>query len=76
MDIIFIFSQYRYCLFGLNVGLTEKFESNSQPMRIHISEPCKENLDDRYILEARTEGEELSAKVCVDIVYILDDLPA
>merc|ERR1719394_904243 len=26
----------RYCLFGLNVALTEKFESNSKPMKIHI----------------------------------------
>ena len=28
----------RYCLFGTNVGLTEKFESNSKPDQIHISD--------------------------------------
>ena len=56
---------FRYCLFGLNVGLTEKFEANSKPMRIHVSDPCKMLLDDRYVLEERTEGAELADKVCV-----------
>ena len=55
----------RFCLFGVNVGLTEKFESNSKPMRIHISEPCKALLPAQYKLEERTaEAEpELAAKV-------------
>lgn len=47
----------RYCLFGLNVGLTEKFESNSQPMRIHISEPCKSLLPAQYEVEERVDPE-------------------
>jgi hypothetical protein len=38
----------RYCLFGVNVGLTEKFESNSKPMRIHISEKTLELLSSQY----------------------------
>ena len=53
----------RYCLFGLNVGLTEKFESNSKPMKIHVSDPCKMLLDERYVLEERSEGQELMDKV-------------
>ena len=52
----------RYCLFGLNAGLTEKVESNSQAMRIHVSDPCKMLLDERYVLEERTE-EGLADKV-------------
>ena len=47
----------RYCLFGLNVGLTEKFESNSQPMRIHISEPCKNLLPAQFEVEERVDPE-------------------
>ena len=61
-QINFLYS-HRYCLFGLNVGLTEKFESNSKPMKIHVSDPCKMLLDERYILEERTEGQELMDKV-------------
>ena len=53
---------YRYCLFGLNVGLTEKFESNSQPMKIHVSEACKNHLPAQYKFELR-EDEEVKAKV-------------
>jgi hypothetical protein len=53
---------YRYCLFGLNVGLTEKFESNSQPMKIHVSEACKNQLSAQYKFELR-EDEEVKAKV-------------
>merc|ERR1719495_2026850 len=45
----------RYCLFGLNVALTEKFESNSKPMKIHISEPCKNLLNQQYVTEPRTD---------------------
>ena len=59
---------FRYCLFGLNVGLTEKFEANSKPMRIHVSDPCKMLLDDRYVLEERTEGAELAEKVCLGLL--------
>merc|ERR1719510_2196534 len=47
----------RYCLFGLNVGLTEKFESNSQPMKIHVSEPCKQLLSAQYKCEQRDDPE-------------------
>ena len=32
-------------------------------MKIHISDPCKMLLDDRYISEERTEGQELADKV-------------
>ena len=44
-------------MFGLNVGLTEKFESNSQPMKIHISEPCKQLLSAQYKCEQRDAPE-------------------
>ena len=45
----------RYCLFGTNVGLTEKFESNSKPDQIHISEKTIEHLSSQYKLEERNE---------------------
>ena len=45
----------RYCLFGLDVALTEKFESNSLPMKIHISETCKDLLTPQYKVEERNE---------------------
>merc|ERR1719277_944638 len=52
----------RYCLFGVNVGLTEKFESNSKPDRIHISETTIENLSSQYKTEERND-EGLKMKV-------------
>ena len=52
----------RYCLFGLNVALTEKFESNSKPMKIHISQPCKDLLSPQYKCVERTD-EGLAEKV-------------
>merc|ERR1719230_128669 len=52
----------RYCLFGTNVGLTEKFESNSKPDQIHISEKTQELLSNQYKVEERTD-EGLSMKV-------------
>ena len=52
-----MFYDFRYCLFGLNVGLTEKFESNSQPMKIHVSEPCKQLLTAQYKCEQRDAPE-------------------
>merc|ERR1719348_1792495 len=45
----------RYCLFGINVGLTEKFESNSKPDKIHISETTIEHLSSQYKTEERNE---------------------
>jgi hypothetical protein len=50
-------------LFGLNVALTEKFESNSEPMRIHVSEPCKNLLTPQYKTVERTDKPDLLAKV-------------
>ena len=50
--------------------MTEKFEANSKPMRIHVSDPCKMLLDDRYVLEERPEGAELADKVC--LLVLLD----
>merc|ERR1712198_228500 len=52
----------RYCLFGVNVGLTEKFEANSKPDRIHISETTIENLSSQYKTEERND-EGLKMKV-------------
>merc|ERR1712226_419958 len=52
----------RFCLFGINVGLTEKFESNSKPDQIHISEKTQELLSSQYkVTERNDEG--LSMKV-------------
>merc|ERR1719283_548215 len=52
----------RYCLFGVNVGLTEKFEANSKPDRIHISETTIEHLSSQYKMEERND-EGLKMKV-------------
>jgi len=52
----------RYCLFGVNVGLTEKFEANSKPMRIHVSETCQGLLSGQYKVEERND-EGLKMKV-------------
>jgi len=52
----------RYCLFGVNVGLTEKFEANSKPDKIHISETTIEHLSSQYKLEERHD-EGLKMKV-------------
>merc|ERR1712013_766204 len=52
----------RYCLFGVNVGLTEKFEPNSKPMKIHISETCHGLLSGQYKVEERND-EGLKMKV-------------
>merc|ERR1719495_2102718 len=52
----------RFCLFGINVGLTEKFESNLKPDQIHISEKTQELLSAQYKVEERTD-EGLSMKV-------------
>ena len=52
----------RYCLFGVNVGLTEKFESNSKPDKIHISETTIEHLSSQYKTEERND-EGLKMKV-------------
>ena len=41
----------------MNVGLTEKFESNSQPMKIHVSEPCKQLLPAQYHCEQRDDAQ-------------------
>ena len=38
----------RYCLFGNNVFNAEKFETTSNPGKIHISGPCKLLLPAQY----------------------------
>ena len=44
------------------MALTEKFESNSAPMKIHISQPCKDLLSPQYKCVERTD-EGLTEKV-------------
>lgn len=39
------------------MALTEKLESNSKPMRIHISQPCKDLLPPQYRTEPREDPE-------------------
>ena len=54
---------FRYYFFGVNVGLTERFEIDSEPISILVSDPCKMPLDDTYIFEERVLGAELDDKV-------------
>ena len=53
----------RYCLFGLNIELTEKLESTSKPMRIHVSSACQELLPPQYKTELRVDEPEVKEKV-------------
>ncbi len=45
------------------MALTEKLESNSEPMRIHISQPCKDLLPAQYKTQERTDEPNLREKV-------------
>merc|ERR550532_2277553 len=45
----------RYCLFGNNVFNAEKFETTSDPGKIHISAPCKLLLPAQYKVEERND---------------------